>query len=82
VLTGKPKEEHTLLPWSKDLKGRLDEHTFSSQALKDNALGDPSDRPLWVTRLPATMILTGATRASNESFALSYYHCPKQEGIT
>jgi len=35
-------------PWSYDFKGRLDEHVFSSEVLKDNPLGDPSDRPLWV----------------------------------
>lgn len=37
-----------MLPWSADLKGRLDELTFTSKALKGNALGDPHERPLWV----------------------------------
>ena len=37
-----------MLPWSADMKGRLDEHTFQSEALKGNALGDPHERPLWV----------------------------------
>ena len=35
-------------PWSFDFAGRLDEHVFSSEVLRDNALGDPSERPLWV----------------------------------
>ena len=37
-----------MLPWSIDMKGRLDEHTFTSEVLKGNALGDPYERPLWV----------------------------------
>ena len=37
-----------MLPWSIDFAGRLDEHEFESQALKENALGDPHSRPLWV----------------------------------
>jgi hypothetical protein len=35
-------------PWSYELAGRFDEHTFESEVLKDNALGDPHVRPLWV----------------------------------
>jgi hypothetical protein len=37
-----------MLPWSTDFAGRLDEHSFESEALKGNALGDPDVRPLWV----------------------------------
>ena len=37
-----------MLPWSTDFAGRLDEHIFESEALKENALGDPHVRPLWV----------------------------------
>jgi S-formylglutathione hydrolase FrmB len=37
-----------MLPWSIDLAGRFEEHTFTSAALKDNPLGDPYERPLWV----------------------------------
>jgi hypothetical protein len=37
-----------MLPWSSDIKGRFDEHVFSSSVLKDNPLGDPFERPLWV----------------------------------
>ena len=35
-------------PWSYDFVGRLDEHVISSDVVKENPLGDPSDRPLWV----------------------------------
>jgi len=38
----------TMLPWSTTLQGRFDEILFSSEVLKGNALGDPSERPLWV----------------------------------
>jgi hypothetical protein len=37
-----------MLPWSVDFAGRLDEHVFDSDLLKDNPLGDPHERPLWV----------------------------------
>ena len=43
---------HTVgLPWAVPLAGRLDEHVFTSEVLRDNPLGDPSDRPLWVYAL-------------------------------
>jgi pimeloyl-ACP methyl ester carboxylesterase len=35
-------------PWGTELRGRVDEHEFPSDALRDNPLGDPSRRPLWV----------------------------------
>ncbi len=35
-------------PWSRPLRGRLDELTIVSTALKGNRLGDPVERPLWV----------------------------------
>jgi S-formylglutathione hydrolase FrmB len=37
-----------MLPWSKPLAGRLDEHQFESEVLRGNPLGDPHVRPLWV----------------------------------
>nr|BBH94445.1 enterochelin esterase [Thermogemmatispora argillosa] len=37
-----------MYPWSHDFKGRFDEVTFESQVLKDNPLGDPYQRPLWI----------------------------------
>lgn len=35
-------------PWSRDLNGRLDQHTFTSDSLLDNPLGDPNERPIMV----------------------------------
>ena len=35
-------------PWSIDYHGRYEEVTFESEVLKDNPLGDPFKRPLWV----------------------------------
>ena len=35
-------------PWSYELAGRFDEHTFESAVLEGNPLGDPHVRPLWV----------------------------------
>jgi S-formylglutathione hydrolase FrmB len=37
-----------MLPWSGELSGRLDEHVIESELLRDNPLGDPHARPLWV----------------------------------
>jgi hypothetical protein len=41
-----------MLPWSASLSGRLDELVLDSPALRDNPLGDPSERPLWVYTPP------------------------------
>ena len=35
-------------PWSYDVAGRFEEHAFESEVLRDNPLGDPHVRPLWV----------------------------------
>ena len=35
-------------PWSFDMRGRFEEHTLTSEALRGNPLGDPHQRPLWV----------------------------------
>jgi hypothetical protein len=59
-------------PWSHDFAGRLDEHVFISEALGDNPLGDPHERPLWVyvppgydhepeRRYPAVYVIQGYT---------------------
>jgi hypothetical protein len=37
-----------MLPWSGELSGRLDEHLIKSELLRENPLGDPHERPLWV----------------------------------
>jgi hypothetical protein len=41
-----------MLPWSAELAGRIDEHVISSELLRDNPLGDPSERPLLVYTPP------------------------------
>jgi S-formylglutathione hydrolase FrmB len=61
-----------MLPWSADLAGQLDEHVITSELLRDNPLGDPHERPLWVylppgydddldRRFPAVYVLQGYT---------------------
>ncbi len=37
-----------MLPWSSELKGRIERTTIDSALLRDNPLGDPHVRPLWV----------------------------------
>src|SRR5919201_1300331 len=58
-------------PWSFEVAGRFDEHAFDSEVLKDNPLGDPHVRPLWVyvppghddsdERLPSIYVIQGLT---------------------
>jgi len=56
-------------PWSREMRGTLDEHVVESEALKGNALGDPHERPLWVytppgaggDRLPTIYLIQGHT---------------------
>ncbi|WP_433174633.1 alpha/beta hydrolase [Actinoallomurus sp. CA-150999] len=61
-----------MLPWSAELAGRIDEHDFTSDLLRDNPLGDPHRRPLWVyvppgyddapdRRYPAVYVIQGYT---------------------
>jgi S-formylglutathione hydrolase FrmB len=61
-----------MLPWSADLAGRIDEHVITSELLRDNPLGDPAERPLWVylppgydddpgRRYPAVYVIQGYT---------------------
>ncbi|MEV4254798.1 alpha/beta hydrolase-fold protein [Spirillospora sp. NPDC049652] len=38
--------------WPDDLAGHVHEHTFVSALLRDNPLGDPHERPLWVYTPP------------------------------
>ena len=40
-------------PWSVELRGRLEESTIASEALRGNPLGDPHERPVWVYLPPA-----------------------------
>jgi S-formylglutathione hydrolase FrmB len=59
-------------PWSYELAGRIDEHAFTSEVLRDNPLGDPHVRPLWVylppdyddepaRRYPSVYVIQGLT---------------------
>jgi S-formylglutathione hydrolase FrmB len=59
-------------PWTSDFVGRYDEATISSEALRDNPLGDSAERPLWVylppgyddepdRRYPAIYLIQGYT---------------------
>ena len=60
-----------MLPWTADLAGRLDRLTITSEALRDNPLGDPHERPLWVylppgyddsaQRYPVVYVIQGYT---------------------
>jgi hypothetical protein len=61
-----------MLPWSADIAGRFDEHVFSSEVLRQNPLGDPAERPLWVyvppgyddeseRRYPSVYVIQGLT---------------------
>jgi S-formylglutathione hydrolase FrmB len=46
-------EERVVEPWSRDFVGRFDELEIESELLRDNPLGDPHVRPLWVYLPPA-----------------------------
>jgi hypothetical protein len=59
-------------PWLYPPAGRFDEHVVVSEALRDNRLGDPHERPLWVyvppgyddepeRRYPAVYMIQGYT---------------------
>jgi S-formylglutathione hydrolase FrmB len=60
-----------MLPWTGELAGRLDVDLISSELLRGNPLGDPSERPLWVyvppgyddsdERYPAVYVIQGYT---------------------
>jgi hypothetical protein len=61
-----------MLPWSADLAGRIDEQIITSELLRDNPLGDPHERPVWVylppgydddpgRRYPSVYVIQGYT---------------------
>jgi hypothetical protein len=61
-----------MLPWDAELAGRLDRNVIVSDLLRDNPLGDPYERPLWVytppgydddpaVRYPAVYVIQGYT---------------------
>lgn len=53
-------------PWSYDFQGHFDEVAFTSEILKDNPLGDPYVRPLWVYLPP------GYEKDSNKRYPTIY----------
>jgi Putative esterase len=59
-------------PWEAEPRGRFDELVFTSDLLRDNPLGDPHERPLWVyvppgydeepeRRYPSVYVIQGLT---------------------
>jgi len=61
-----------MLPWEGDLAGRLDRAVIESELLRDNPLGDPYQRPIWIytppgydddesVRFPAVFVIQGYT---------------------
>ena len=60
-----------MLPWRADLAGRLEEGVVDSTLLRDNPLGDPHERPVWVylppgydeqdQRYPSVYVIQGYT---------------------
>jgi hypothetical protein len=59
-------------PWAEELAGRFEELEFESEVLRDNPLGDPHQRPLWVylppgydddadRRYPSVYVIQGLT---------------------
>jgi S-formylglutathione hydrolase FrmB len=60
-----------MLPWQGELSGRVDRTVIESELLRDNPLGDPHVRPLWVytppgydestQRYPAIYVIQGYT---------------------
>jgi len=60
-----------MLPWKGELAGRLDVDVITSELLRDNPLGDPAERPLWVyvppgyddsdERYPSVYVIQGYT---------------------
>jgi hypothetical protein len=59
-------------PWESEFRGRFEEREFESDVLRDNALGDPHRRPLWVylppgydedgeRRYPSIYVIQGLT---------------------
>src|SRR5687767_2094055 len=60
-----------MLPWSAPLAGRIEHGTVHSELLRDNPLGDPHERPVYVylppgyddsdRRYPVVYVLQGYT---------------------
>jgi S-formylglutathione hydrolase FrmB len=78
------------LPWETGLAGRLDRAVIESTLLKDNPLGDPHVRPVWVylppgyddrpeTRYPTVYVLQGYTGFLSEWGNRTAYRQPFPE---
>lgn len=78
------------LPWSSPLHGRLDRLWCDSTVLRDNVLGDPSRRPVWVQvpeayirdpdrRFPVVIVLAGFTGQVNRWEVRKAYQRPFPE---
>jgi S-formylglutathione hydrolase FrmB len=60
-----------MLPWSSPLAGRIEHHVVTSELLRDNPLGDPHERPVYVylppgydesaDRYPVVYVIQGYT---------------------
>ena len=61
-------------PWSRELAGRLEEHTLESAALRGNPLGDPAARPLWVYTPPAYAAEPDRARACVQMYRVFQLH--------
>jgi enterochelin esterase-like enzyme len=59
-------------PWSRRFNGNFEQQIIESEALRDNPLGDPYQRPIWIyvppglsmsgsTRVPAIYVIQGLT---------------------
>jgi enterochelin esterase-like enzyme len=48
-------------PWSVPFNGTFEQQTIVSEALRDNPLGDPYERPVWIY-LPPGLSASGSTR--------------------
>jgi S-formylglutathione hydrolase FrmB len=59
-------------PWGSELRGRVDDRELESEVLRDNPLGDPHRRPLWIylppgyddesdRRYPSIYVIQGLT---------------------
>ena len=78
-------------PWHRELAGRIDEHVIDSAALRDNPLGDPSQRPLWVylppgyaeddRRYPSVYVIQGYTGHVQMWWNRSPFRTPYPEAV-
>ncbi|MDQ3787612.1 MAG: enterochelin esterase, partial [Actinomycetota bacterium] len=78
-----------MMPWTAGLAGRIEHHTVDSTFLRDNPLGDPHERPLWVyvppgydqgeRRYPSIYVIQGYSGALGMWFNRAPYQRPYPE---